>query len=61
MYLIIEKSDNNVYSYFESKKVFKKNQVERSNLTRIEPKELNNQCDLSLYGDNIYMIIPVKR
>lgn len=61
MYLIIERSGGGFYSYFESKKQFESGQEERKSLTRLDPKNLNHECDLSLHGDNFYMVVPVKR
>lgn len=61
MYLIIERTDGVTYSYFENKKKFKATQEERKNLNRLKMTVLDNECDLSLHGDNFYIVIPVKK
>lgn len=61
MYLIIERSNGVTYSYFENKKQFKVAQEDRKSLGRLDAKDLNQECDLSLHGDNFYMVIPVKK
>lgn len=61
MYLIIERTDGVTYSYFENKKQFKVAQKERESLNRLDPNNLNHECELSLHGDNFYMVIPVKK
>lgn len=61
MNLIIERNNGTVYSYFESRKQFKNNQEKRKNLRRLDAKDLDHECDLSLHGDNFYMVVPVKK
>ena len=61
MYLIIQKSDGKIFAYFEDKKHFKASDLERKNLTRLKATVFYGECDLSEYGDNIYMVIPVKK
>lgn len=61
MYLIIERSKGSFYAYFEDKEHFKIAQKERKNLNQIEFKKLDDECDLSSYGDNFYMVVPVKK
>lgn len=60
MYLIIQKSDR-VYASFETNKHFKQAQEYRAELRRLEPTVLDEECDLSLHGDNFYIVIPVKK
>lgn len=60
MYLIIQKSDR-VYASFETKNHFKQAQEHRKELRRLEPTILDEECDLSLHGDNFYIVIPVKK
>lgn len=60
MYLIIENSDG-LYAYFETKKHFKKASEYRNNLTRINMTVLDDECDLSSYGENFYIVIPVNK
>lgn len=58
MYLIIQKSDR-IYASFETNKHFKQAQAYRADLRRLEPTVLDEECDLSLHGDNFYIVIPV--
>lgn len=60
MYLIIQKSDR-VYASFETNKHFKQAQEHRTDLRRLEPTVLDEECDLSLHGNNFYIVIPVKK
>lgn len=61
MYLIIEKSDR-IYASFETNKHFKQAQEYReAELHRLEPAVLDKECDLSLHGNNFYIVIPVKK
>lgn len=61
MKLIIEKSEGRVYASIESKKHFNEAEKERQNLRRLDPKVLDEECDLSHYGDDFYIVIPVKK
>jgi hypothetical protein len=58
--LIIQKTDR-VYASIESNKHFKEAEKHRQNLRRLDPKVLDDECDLSYYGDNFYIVIPVKK
>lgn len=60
MYLIIEKSDR-IYASFETKAHFKQAQEHRKELRRLEPTVLDSECDLSLHGDNFYIVIPASK
>lgn len=61
MYLIIQRSNGKTYAYFEDKKHFKVAEKDRRHLTRIKMTILDQECDISQHGDNIYMVIPVKK
>lgn len=60
MYLIIHK-EGRVYASIETKKHFKQAEEHRKNLRKLSPKVLDDECDLSHYGDNFYIVIPVKK
>jgi hypothetical protein len=57
MKLIIENCKG-FYAYFETEKRFKRNEKHRGGV-RVDPRLLDEQCDLSAYGDS-YMVIDVK-
>jgi len=62
MKFIIQKTDR-IYASIESNKHFKEAEKSRQNdnLKRLDPKVLDDECDLSQHGDNFYIVIPVKK
>lgn len=60
MYLIIQKTDR-IYASIETKKHFKQAEEHRKNLLKLSPKVLDEECDLSHYGDNFYIVVPIKK
>ena len=62
MKLVFEMKESVPYLYFESEKHFKVAQKERK-LTQetISSTKLAYECNMSEYGDNFHIIIPVKR
>lgn len=60
MYLIIEKSDS-LYASFETSEHFKKAEKYRTNLTRLTPALLDDECDLEKLPHWSYLVIKVKK
>jgi hypothetical protein len=58
MYIIVEKSEGNVYCYVEDKNQFLVNEKERmdSGLRRLNKSMLDYECDLGIYGDDVYFV-----
>lgn len=60
-YLVIEKMDNEIYTYFETEKQLEKNNKERNKTSiKIESSNLDDQCCLRLYQDNCYFVFELK-
>lgn len=56
-YLIIERDKNDVYAYYESPKHHAVTEPQRSRtMRRVEPGELQEECDLSVYGVRVYFV-----
>jgi hypothetical protein len=56
MKLIIQNIDGVLYAYTESKSHFKAASKTRGT-RQIDPAELDNECNLSAYGDNFHMVL----
>lgn len=59
MKLIIEKIGEGIFAYHENEKGFKRNKKQRTT-TRLKAKELDDECDLGMYGD-FHMVFDIKK
>jgi UTP-glucose-1-phosphate uridylyltransferase len=60
-YLVIEKSDNEIYTYFETEKQLEKNNKERNKTkVKIESSDLDDECCLGQYIDGCYFVFELK-
>jgi len=59
MKAIFEMVDGSPYLYVESEKHFKKLEFSRTS-PLVTIKDLNNQCDLTHYGDNFHVVLNLK-
>ena len=56
-YLVIERENNNMYAYYEAPKHHAVTEPIRSRtMLRIQPEELQKECDLSHYGVRVYFV-----
>jgi hypothetical protein len=59
MQLIIHAEKKRVYAYLETDKHFAKAEKMRKGLRRLPLTVLDEECDLSEYGTNFYIVVPV--
>lgn len=56
-YLIIERDKNDMYAYYEAPKHHAVTEPMRARtMLRIQPSELEKDCDLSSYGVRVYFV-----
>lgn len=66
MKLIVSRQDDEYYVYIENEKHFKiiekktKKAGGRKDMRKLDAKELENECRLESYGDNIYFVFDIK-
>lgn len=60
MKLIIEKIEGQVYAYMEREKHFKNVRCQRGT-PLLDASALNDECDLSKYDDDFYMVFNIKK
>lgn len=59
-YLIIEHRCNEWYAYVENKAQFKKNALHREKQIRLTQKDLDDECWLGSYPDDIHFVFELK-